>query len=29
VLETGRIIMSDLASSLLNDRRVQDAYLGE
>lgn len=29
VMETGRITMSDRAEALLNDRRVQDAYLGE
>ncbi len=29
VMETGRITMSDRAEVLLNDRRVQDAYLGE
>ena len=29
VLETGRITMSDRAEVLLNDPRVQDAYLGE
>lgn len=28
VLETGKIIMEDRASSLLNNRAVQDAYLG-
>lgn len=29
VMETGTITMSDSASSLLNDQRVKDAYLGE
>ena len=29
VMETGVITMSDKASSLLNDQRVKDAYLGE
>ncbi len=29
VLETGQITMSDKAANLLNDKRVQDAYLGE
>ncbi len=29
VMEVGRITMSDSASALLNDPRVQDAYLGE
>lgn len=29
VMETGRITMSGPAADLLNDRRVQDAYLGE
>ena len=29
VMETGEITMSDDASKLLNDRRVQEAYLGE
>jgi branched-chain amino acid transport system ATP-binding protein len=29
VMETGQITMSDKAESLLNDKRVQDAYLGE
>ena len=29
VMETGTITMSDKASSLLNDQRVKDAYLGE
>jgi branched-chain amino acid transport system ATP-binding protein len=29
VMETGAITMSDKASNLLNDKRVQDAYLGE
>lgn len=29
VMETGRITMSGPASDLLNDRRVQEAYLGE
>lgn len=29
VMETGAITMSDSASSLLNDQRVKDAYLGE
>ncbi len=29
VLETGAITMNDRAETLLNDRRVQDAYLGE
>ena len=29
VMETGEITMSDEAAKLLNDRRVQEAYLGE
>ena len=29
VMEIGRITMADKAQSLLNDKRVQDAYLGE
>jgi branched-chain amino acid transport system ATP-binding protein len=29
VMETGRITMTDKAEALLNDKRVQDAYLGE
>ena len=29
VMETGVVTMSDKASSLLNDQRVKDAYLGE
>jgi branched-chain amino acid transport system ATP-binding protein len=29
VLETGTITMTDRGEALLNDRRVQDAYLGE
>ncbi len=29
VMEVGRITMSDSAAALLNDPRVQDAYLGE
>ena len=29
VMETGRITMTDQADALLNDKRVQDAYLGE
>ncbi len=29
VMETGQIIMCDKADALLNDKRVQDAYLGE
>ena len=29
VMETGTITMSDSATSLLNDQRVKDAYLGE
>jgi branched-chain amino acid transport system ATP-binding protein len=29
VMETGKITMSDRSEVLLNDRRVQDAYLGE
>jgi branched-chain amino acid transport system ATP-binding protein len=29
VIELGQITMSDRAEALLNDRRVQDAYLGE
>jgi branched-chain amino acid transport system ATP-binding protein len=29
VMEIGRITMSDKAQALLNDKRVQDAYLGE
>ncbi len=29
VMETGAITMSDSATSLLNDQRVKDAYLGE
>ena len=29
VIETGEITMSDRAEVLLNDRRVQEAYLGE
>ena len=29
VMETGKITMSDSATSLLNDQRVKDAYLGE
>ena len=29
VMETGRITLADRAEALLNDKRVQDAYLGE
>ncbi|HLY11530.1 MAG TPA: ABC transporter ATP-binding protein [Planctomycetota bacterium] len=29
VMETGSIVMADKADVLLNDRRIQDAYLGE
>jgi len=29
VMETGSIVMSDRAEVLLNDKRIQDAYLGE
>ncbi|HLY73450.1 MAG TPA: ABC transporter ATP-binding protein [Planctomycetota bacterium] len=29
VMETGSIVMSDKADTLLNDKRIQDAYLGE
>ena len=29
VLETGRVVLSDAAESLLGDRRVQEAYLGD
>jgi len=29
VMETGRITLADQAAALLNDKRVQDAYLGE
>ena len=29
VMEIGQITMSDSARALLNDKRVQDAYLGE
>ena len=29
VMETGSIVMSDRAQALLNDKRIQDAYLGE
>ena len=29
VMETGSIVMADRADALLNDKRIQDAYLGE
>jgi branched-chain amino acid transport system ATP-binding protein len=29
VMETGSIVMADKADVLLNDKRIQDAYLGE
>jgi branched-chain amino acid transport system ATP-binding protein len=29
VMETGRITLADQAQALLDDKRVQDAYLGE
>jgi branched-chain amino acid transport system ATP-binding protein len=29
VMETGAIVMADKAQALLNDKRIQDAYLGE
>ena len=29
VMETGSIVMADRAETLLNDKRIQDAYLGE
>jgi len=29
VMETGSIVMADRADVLLNDKRIQDAYLGE
>ena len=29
VMETGAIVMADKADVLLNDKRIQDAYLGE
>ncbi len=29
VLETGSVVMSDRAETLLNDQRIKDAYLGE
>jgi branched-chain amino acid transport system ATP-binding protein len=29
VMETGSIVMTDRAEALLNDKRIQDAYLGE
>jgi len=28
-METGSIVMADRADVLLNDKRIQDAYLGE